>query len=225
MEALVVGAGEVVVALDGQLVLRLARDAPLLGGDGHVVTHGQAGAGLGVRRRGDAEVGGADLGEGEGLVLGALRAVGLEQLLAQRLADGDRGVRGGVDAAGHAGLDLAELDLVGHEDRGLEAGAAGLLEVVGRGGRGEGRAQDRLTGEVEVARVLDDRSADDLVEVLAAEVVAGDEPVQGGREHVLVGRLGVRAELAGEGDAVATEDGGATRQVVSHHRSPGRESE
>src|SRR6476619_7165329 len=41
------------------------------------------------------------------------RGVHLEQLLAELLADGDGGVRGGVRATGDAGVDLAQGDLVG----------------------------------------------------------------------------------------------------------------
>ena len=104
--------------------------------------------------------------------------VGGEQRLAQALAHGDRGVARAVDAAGDAGVDLAEGDLVGHEDRGLEAGAARLLDVVGRRRRVEPRAEHGLAGEVEVAAVLEHRTGDDLAEALPREAEAGDEPVE-----------------------------------------------
>jgi hypothetical protein len=133
LEATLVAGGEVPVAGHGELVLGLAGDAPRLGGLGHVLTHRQSGAGLGVARRRNPEVGRAEVGQGEELVLGALGPVHLEQFLAQLLTDRDGGVRAGVDAAGDAGLDLAELDLVGDEDRGLETGPTGLLDVVCRG--------------------------------------------------------------------------------------------
>ena len=49
-EAAVVGGGHVLVRADGELVLLLAADLPLLGGDRGVVAHRQAGARLGVAR-------------------------------------------------------------------------------------------------------------------------------------------------------------------------------
>ena len=80
----------------------------------------------------------------------------------------ERRVGGGVDAAGDAGLDLAERDLVGDEDRRLEAGAARLLDVVrGRLGR-EAAAEHALARQVEVAAVLEHGAGDDLAEPLAA---------------------------------------------------------
>ena len=52
----------------------------------------------------------------------------------------------------------------------------------------------------------------DLADLLSAQVVASDEPVESSRQHVLIGGLGVGAELAGEGDAVAAEDGSTARR-------------
>ena len=69
-----------------------------------------------------------------------------DQHAAQVVADGERGVGRGVDAAGDAGLDLPEGDLVGDQDRGLEAGAAGLLDVVGRRGRPTAWSRARSRG-------------------------------------------------------------------------------
>ena len=123
---------EPLVRTQGQLVLGLAADAPLLGGDGHVVAHREPGARLDVARRRRDQVTRADRGERLGPVHRRAGGVGPQQRLAQPLAHGDRGVRRGVDSPGDAGLDLTEGDLVGHEDRRLEAGPAGLLHVVGR---------------------------------------------------------------------------------------------
>ena len=86
-----------------------------------------------------------------------------------------------VDATGDARVDLAQRDLVRDEDRGLEPGAAGLGDVVGRRRRRQARAEHRLTGEVEVAAVLDDRAGDDLPEPLPGQAVAGDEALEGRR--------------------------------------------
>ena len=93
-----------------------------------------------------------------------LLAVGVEQDLAQVLVEADRRVGGGVDAAGDAGVDLTEGDLVGDEDRRLQPGAAGLLHVVGGRLRREPRAEHALAGQVAVARVLQHGAAGDLAE-------------------------------------------------------------
>ena len=101
--------------------------------------------------------------------------------LAQVLVEADRRVGGGVGAAGDAGVDLAEGDLVGDEDRRLQAGAAGLLDVVGgRLGREPG-AEHALAGEVAVARVLEHGAAGDLAEPLALERRSGRRARRGRR--------------------------------------------
>ncbi|MNW55323.1 hypothetical protein D3C74_329750 [compost metagenome] len=133
---------------------------------------------------------------------------GLEQRLAQPLADGDGGVGHRVGAARDARLDLPEADLVGHRHDGLEARGARLLEVERGGLRRERRAQDRLADQVEVARVLEHRTADDLAQALALEAVAGHEPLEGGREHVLVAGSRVLPAGTRERDAVAAQDVG-----------------
>ena len=105
-------------------------------------------------------------------------------------------------------VDLAERDLVGDEDRGLEAGAAGLLDVVGRRLGRQLAAQHDFTGQVEVAAVLEHGAGDRLAEALVLEREAGHEAVERGLEHVLVGGLGVGPVRAGEGDPVAADHGG-----------------
>jgi hypothetical protein len=208
-EPCVVGGGQALVAAQGHLVLGLAADPPLLGGDRHVVAHRQAGPRLDVARRGRREVSGADGREGLGPVDRRARRVGPQQRLAQTLADGDRCVGRRVHSGGDARLDLTEGDLVGDEDGGLEAGATGLLHVVGRRGRRERRPEHRLAGEVEVAAVLDDCARGNLADPLPRQPEPGDQAFQGGGQHVLVRRPGVPAVGAGERDAVAAEDGGA----------------
>src|SRR6185312_16096810 len=89
----------------------------------------------------------------------------------------------------------------------LQPGAAGLLHVVGGGLRGEAGAEHALTGQVAVAGVLQHGAAGDLAEGLAVEVEAVDQPVEGGGEHVLVGRVRVDAVGAREWDPVAADDG------------------
>src|SRR4029079_2347663 len=170
--AAVVGGGEVLVALHRELVLLLAADLPFGPHVRAVLTHGEAGPRLLVAwDRGD-DVAGADLGQLLQLADGRALAVGLEQGLAQVLVEGDRRVGGGVGAAGDAGVDLAEGDLVGDEDRRLQAGAAGLLDVVGGGLGGEAGAEHALPGEVAVARVLQHGAAGHLADLLALQAEA-----------------------------------------------------
>ena len=81
---------------------------------------------------------------------------------------------------------MAERDLPGDRERGLQAGVARLADVVGRGGMVERRAEHALAREVEVAAVLEHGAGHDLAGALALQAEAGDQPVQRGGEHVLV---------------------------------------
>jgi hypothetical protein len=209
LEAALVRRRQVVVRGHRQLVLGLTGDLPLQRGERGVLAHGQLRPGLAVLRDRGNDVGRADLGEGGETLPGGLRAVHLEQDLAEALADGDRGVGGGVRAAGDADVDLPEGDLVGDVDRCLQAGAAGLLDVGGRRLGGELGAQHRLAGQVEVAAVLEHGSGDHLTEALPLQTEAGDEAVEGGGEHLLVGGRGIGRVGPGEGNPVATENGDA----------------
>ena len=173
MEALLVGAGEVVVRARGQLVLRLAGDAPLQRRERGVLAHRELRAGLAVLGDVEADVAGTDRAERLEPARGVLGGVDLHQLAAQLVADRDRRVGGGVGAAGDARVDDAERDLVGHLDRRLQPGAAGLLDVGGGGLGREPGAEHALAGEVEVARVLEHRSGDDLAEPLALAARTG----------------------------------------------------
>ena len=205
----IIGGGKVAVAVEGQFILRLARNVPLGGGEGLVLAHGQAGPGLPRVRR----VGGQVLGPQAAQYLQplgqGLGAVEVQQHLPQALADGDRGIGGRVDTAGNGRIDLAQLDLVGQAQDRFQAGGARLLEVVGGGFRGERRAQHRLAGEVEVAGVLEDCARGNLADPLVLQAEAGNQAVQCGGQHVLVGRLGVGPAGPGERNPVA-----------AHHHGP-----
>ncbi len=194
----------------GELVLRLAGDAPLESRDGLAVTHRQPGARLGVARLIGREVGRANLEQRGDASLGVLGAVGLEQDLAELVAHGERGVRRGVGATGDAGLDLAERDLVGDQHGGLDAGVAGLLHVECRSVGRELGAENRLASEVEVAAVLEHGTGSELADPLTVESVARDEAVNGRGEHFLVGGTGVDGVGARERNAVAADHGDAS---------------
>ena len=131
----------------------------------------------------------------------------------QQLAIGgridDRHVADGVDAGGDAGIDLAQRDLVADEDGGLEAGAAGALDVEARRLRIEARRQHAFAHQVEVLRVLQHRAGDDIAEPRAGQAVAVDHAAQRGGEHVLIAGRGIGAMGAGEGNAHAADDGDA----------------
>ncbi len=184
-----------------------------------MLAHRQPGARLAVARQRRLEVAGAQLHERLELVAGGLAAVGLQEDLAQPFVDADGRVRGGVDAAGDAAVDLPEGDLVGHQDHRLQPGAAGLLDVVGRGFRRQARAEHAFAGQVEVARMLEHRAGGDFAETQAVQVVALDQAFQRGGEHVLIACGGVGAVGSGEGDAVAADDGDPAQR--SHGEAPG----
>ena len=214
-EAAVVGGGHVLVAGRGELVLVDALDAHFLGGDGGMLAHRQPGAGLAVGGDLDADRGGqlADELEPVDVRLGPAQP---EQHAAQVVAEGDGCVRRGVHAARGAGLVLTQRDGVGDGDGGLEPGAAGLLQVIGRRVRIERRAEHALAHQVEVAAVLEHGAADHGAKPFAGQVEPVDQPVQGCGEHVLVGCVGVCAVGAGEGNSVATEDRYSAGGLVSH---------
>ena len=217
-EAAVVGRRELVVRRQRERVLRLPLDAPALRGDRGVLAHGQPGAWLGVARHiGPERLVGTDLRQRPEPVGDGPRRVELEQGAAEVLVELERGVGGRVNAAGDARLDLPESDLVGDEDRRLQAGAARLLDVVRRGVRVEARAEHGLAGQVEVAGVLEHRAGDDVAEPHAGQTEPRDQPVQGRGEHVLVGCLRVAAVGPREGDPIAADDRGPSSR---HARLP-----
>ncbi len=172
-----------------------------------MLAHREAGARLLVAGDAGDDVAGAEAGQRLQLAGGGALAVGVEEGRAELLVQLDRRVGGGVGAAGDADVDLPEGDLVGDQDRRLEAGAAGLLDVVGGGLGGEAGGEDALAGQVAVVGVLQDGAAGDLAERLALEAEAVDQPVERGGEHVLVGRVRVLGVGAREGDPVAADDG------------------
>ncbi len=170
-----------------------------------MLAHREARARLGVAGEVRDDLTGADLRERLDPVGGRARGVRLEQDLAQVVVERDRGVRGGVGAAGDGRVGLAESDLVGDQDRRLEAGAARLAHVERGGLRRELRAEDGLAGQVDVARVLEHRAGRDLAEPLAFEPVLRGKAVDDGGQHVLVGSLGVLRVRAREGNPVPPE--------------------
>ena len=136
-----------------------------------------------------------------------------EQHPAQVVAERDRRIGRGVDAAGRGHVVPPGGDAVGGGDGGLQAGAARLLDVEGRGVGRQRAAEHAFAHQVEIAAVLEHRAADHGAELLAGQIEAVDQPAQRGGEHVLVGGVGVRAVRARERDAVAAEDGDSPARV------------
>ena len=159
-EAALVGGREVLVAGAGQLVLGLAGDAPLGGGERHVLAHRQPGARLDVAR---------------GSAGPRCRAAGRRapwpgrpgvraRLSSQQRRAGPRSRRSGASDAESTppampDVDLAEGDLVGDEDGGLEARCRRPAGCRRPGSSATAREPStRLPGEVEVAAVLEHRT-------------------------------------------------------------------
>ena len=215
-EALVVGLGQLLVRLGCQLVLLLAAQAELAGGDGRVVAHGKPGAGLAVARLLRGQLGRTDLADQLQAVGGGLCVVQLDQGLAQLIVNGQRCVGGGVYAAADAGLDATQGDSVCNLHQGSQAGAAGHLQVKSRGGGGQCGTDNGLAGQVEVAGVLQDGAGDDLAQFFALQTVASHQTIDGSGQHVLVRRIRVFLVGTGERDAVAAENGDLAGCSVSH---------
>ena len=170
----------------GQLVLLGAADVPFGGHDRAVLAHREAGARLLVAGDRRDDVARSHPCQGAQLADARALPVCLQEGLAQLLVEGDRRIGGGVCPAGDAGIDLAQRDLVGDQDRRLKSGAAGLLHVIGGSLGRQPRAEHALPGQVTVARVLEDGAARDLAESLALKAEAVDQPVERGGQHVLV---------------------------------------
>src|SRR3546814_2752117 len=104
--------------------------------------------------------------------------------------------------------DVCSSDLA-DGDQGLEAGATGDLHVHGGGARAQLGAQHDLADQVEVPGVLDHGATGNHAELLTLEPEALDEPVDGRGQHLLVGGFRIDSVRAGEGDAIAADDGNA----------------
>ena len=143
-----------------------------------------------------------------------LRPAQPQQHPAQVVAERDRCVRRGVDPARGRRVIPPCGDAVGRGDGGLQAGAAGLLDVEGGGVGRQRAAEHAFAHQVEIAAVLEHRTADHGAEPLAGQIEAVDQSAQRGGEHVLVGGVGVIAVRACERDSVAAEDGDSPARLL-----------
>jgi hypothetical protein len=128
-----------------------------------------------------------------------------ELLIGAGIDDGR--IADGIHAAGEAGIDLPERDLVADVDRRFEPGAAGSLQVRPRRVGIEPRGQHALANEVVVLGMLDDGARHGVAEPHALELVFVDYAFEGGGQHVLIADGGVCAVCAGEGNPDAADDG------------------
>ena len=151
-------------------------------------------------------------------ILCAIAGGGVEELLAELLADRDRGVRGGVHTTGGGHLVAARCDTVGGGDRRLQTRSAGLLQIERRGVGRQRATQHAFAHQVEVPAVLEHRAADHRVESLATEAETICQTRQYGGEHVLVRGLCVGAVGSCERNAVAAEHGDPAMFRCGHVR-------
>ena len=207
----------------GQLVLVDALDAHLFGGDGLMLAHRQTGARLAVDGDLDAERGGQLAHQLEPVNVG-FRSSQPEQHATKVVAEGDRRIGGGVHATRGGHVIPPGSHAVGGCDRRLQPRAARLLDVERGRVRRQRAAEDALTHQVEVAAVLEHRSADHCAQFLAVEVEAIDEPAQRRGEHVLVGGVCIGAIRACERNPVAAKDGYSATRFVGHGGHPTQRS-
>ena len=136
-------------------------------------------------------------------------------LIGARIDDGR--IADGIHPPGDAGIHLPQRDLVAHQDRRFQAGAAGALDVQSRGRGRQARGQHAFAHQVVVPGMLDDRPGDDIAQVLAGELVALDYRPEGFGQHVLVAGRGVGAIGPGKGDAQPADDCDASNLRAYEH--------
>ena len=210
-EATLVGGSQLLVRRHRPLILRVARDVPLLRHVLAVVAHALAGARLGHARELGLELGELETGgERTDLVAGALGAVGRQQACTQFLAVDDRHVGGGVRTTADARFDLAQCDLVGHGDDAVQRGAAGTLQGDTRGQRRQAGGQRGFAAQVPVAGMLDHRAHRHFTQLLTMQAEPFDQRAQRTDRHAEVADIRIRGVLAAERNADATEDGDGT---------------
>ncbi len=216
IEALVPGRRGFLVARERELVLLFTRHAPGLGGQFGALAHAEAGARLGDAGQLRLEIAGSQPEPGSDSRTERAAAETLHQDVAIVIRVDDRCVADGVGAAGDAGIDLAERDLVADQDGGLERGAARAREVECRRFRREAASQHAFPSQVPVARMLDNRATRNVAERRALKVVFFDDAFEHRRHHVLVRALRVGGVRPGERYAQSAEDGHASRSIVVH---------
>ena len=216
---LVIGAVGLDVALHGEAVLFLARNAPLSRHALAVLPHRQACAWLAVGGQHRFEFSGAEtLKRLQALFEGA-GCPGLDQAARKFLAEGDGRIGRRVGTGGDAALDLPRCDLGANHQRGLQAGAASLLQRDTRRQGRQGGGQQGFPRQVPVLRMGSDSACDDLIQLLAVQSETVDQALQAGRQHVEIAFLGIHGVGAAEGNPAAADHGNSA-QRFSHCSAP-----
>ena len=205
-EALLVGLHEALVRVVGDLVLLFAGDTPALGGERLVLAHVQAGADLGSRGCGRLEVAGADVLENLEPVLRGLRGIEAVQESPKVIADLNRSIRRGVNAAANANLDLSEGNLVRDQADAVEPRGAGPLNIDGGCAGVESRSEDCLAGQVEILGVLEHSPCRDVPQQFSLERESRDESVECCGQHVLIADILVCLASPGKRNPVSAEN-------------------
>ena len=126
--------------------------------------------------------------------------------MTERLAKGGRNIRRRIHATRNAHLDLSQRNLVANDDRRLQRCCARLLHVVSGRLRGQTARQGRLTTDVGVACMFQDRAGHNFAECLPLQAEAIDHAPERGGEHIDITGVGVVGVLPRERDAHAAED-------------------
>src|SRR6202008_484433 len=137
----------------GELILLFARDVPLLCHELGALPHRQPGARLDDRGQHRLEGLRAQAEPWRDALPGGAPAIAGEQQLLVRAWVDDRRIADRVGAAGNAGLDLTERDLVADVDGRLETRTAGALHVETGRVRIESAGEHAFAHQIVVARV------------------------------------------------------------------------
>src|SRR5690606_23447216 len=219
VKAAVVSLRRAEVTGERELVLVLAAYLELLGRDLGVFAHREAGAWLTDAGKNGLEMSGPQSQPRQQLVLHRFAAMALHQDGTILIRVDHRSVADRVGAAGHSCFDLAQCDLVADEDTGLQAGAAGTLQVNPRRLEREAGADDALARQVPVPGVFDHRTQRYVAEHLSLQVEFLDNGRQCRRHHVLVGTAGIVGVCAAERNTQTSNDGDLYRPAIVPHRS------
>ena len=207
------------MAVEGELVLLLACDFPLLRHQLGVLAHGEAGARLSDGGRLRSQLSEREAFEGSEPLPERFGLLHLHEALGEALGEYDGRIGGRVRPHADAAFDLTDGDLGGDAHGCLETRATGLDQGGAGCGPGQLGADDGLARDVPVLGVSDDGAADHLVDVHAGELVAIDQPVERGGQHLQIGEVRIERVGAAERDAHSPYDGDTAKTLAHPNRS------
>jgi hypothetical protein len=144
-------------------------------------------------------------------------AITLQQALLKAPGIDHRRITDRVDSRGNRTIDLAEGNLVAEQDRRLQAGAAGALQIEPRRFRGKTRAERRFPRQIPLARVFHDRARRHVVQTLALQPVTLDHAAQRGGQHLLIAHVPVGTVAARKWNAHPAHNRDASRICSDQH--------